>query len=137
MRRILPPQYAYGPHHPYQAIPPMCHQRPGYVTLPRRPRSSQRPALPLDYLGPRSSADGCSHSSISTLPLNRSNYHQCNSTILPPYSPPPPASINATNNVGIQTVEKSSSEGDHPMRTSTSQTQAARDCLLDTIPEQE
>jgi len=137
VRRTLPPQYAHSPHHPYQAIPLACHQRPGYVTLPRIPKSSQRPALPLDYLGPRSSADGCSHSSISTLPLNKSTYHQCNSTILPPYSPPPPATIIAINTIGLPSVEKSSSEGDYPTRTSTPQTHAAREGLLDTIPEQE
>jgi len=141
VRRTLPPQYAYAPHYP--AMPSVCHSRPGYVTLPRRPKISRRPALPLgDSLGPRSSADGCSHSNIASLPMNMSFDHQCKSTMLPPYSPPPPASITAINTVGLPPVQIPSPEEDPPMRTSTPKTAPdlsppSSRALLDTILEQD
>jgi len=140
MRRPYQPQHTTALSQA-MAPPPNCHPRPGYVTLPRRPK--QRPALPLgDSLGPRSSADGCSHSNISTLPLDQSMNHQCKSTTLLPYTPPTPASITAINTVGLPAVDNSTSEDDFPMRTSTPKTvpdlsPPASRAHLDTIPEQE
>merc|ERR1719318_680546 len=132
----------YNPQHTtahYQAMPPPpnCHPRPGYVTLPRRPK--QRPALPLgDTLGPRSSADGCSHSNISTLPLDQSQTQQCKSPSLLPYTPPTPASITAINTVGLPAVAISTAEGVLPIRTSTPKTAPdVSRAHLDTIQELE
>ena len=137
------------PYHPqhtnahYQAMTPSlnCHQRPGYVTLPRRPK--QRPALPLgDSLGPRSNADGCSHSNISTLPPDKSMNYQCKSTTLLPYIPPTPVSSTAINTIGLPAVHISTDEDVFPMRTSTPKAEPDLSpppsrAHLDTIPEQE
>jgi len=68
---------------------PSQHPRPGYVTLPRRPK--ERPALYLeDGLGPRTSADGSSRNSISiksediiTNPLLSSPFSSINTIGLP------------------------------------------------------
>eukprot|EP00092_Neocalanus_flemingeri_P022217 GFUD01024096.1.p1 GENE.GFUD01024096.1~~GFUD01024096.1.p1 ORF type:complete len:344 (+),score=58.19 GFUD01024096.1:39-1034(+) len=141
------PQHTFKPSHPNSPPNhPICHQRPGYVTLPRRPKSShaQRPSLSsLDCLGPRTSADGSSHSNISTLPMNKCTDHRCQTTMLPPYSPPPPASISAINTVGLPPqVQHSSPQKQGPVRTSTPKTvpgpsPSPSRAQLDTIPEQD
>ena len=130
--------------HSYPPHQTSCHQRPGYVTLPRRPRGYQRPSLSyVDNLGPRTSADGCSYSSISNLHTNKiTDRHYCKSnTVLPPYSPPPPASISAINTLGLPPVQQSlQEEDDFPIRTSTPMTPSPSPlskAQLDTIPEQE
>merc|ERR1719186_1172898 len=146
------PLYPFPPHH-QAVLSPSCHTRPGYVTLPRRPKQSHYRSLSTgDCLGPRTSADGCSHTNISTLPRNSStnmstlpmnnhtnmstlpmNNHTnistnhmaryCQATIeLPPYSPPPPVSITAINTVGLPPVQVSLHDEDTPTRTSTPKT---------------
>jgi len=84
--------YQKNEYHPYptptflpqfqrnQTHPPQNYSRPGYVTLPRRPRSrpvNPFPSVPLDDLGPRTRGDGSSlHSIDSRLmlpPLNNNN----------------------------------------------------------------
>ena len=140
IRRPYHPQHTNA-HCQAMPPPPNCHQRPGYVTLPRRPK--QRPALPLgDSLGPRSNADGCSHSNISTLPLDKLMNHQCKSTTLLPYTPPTPASSTAINTVGLPAVDISTADDVLPMRTSTPKAEPDLSpplsrAHLDTIPEQE
>jgi len=147
------PQQSYPPHH-QSMVQTNYHPRPGYVTLPRRPKQSHQRSLSTgDSLGPRTSADGCSHSNISTLPmnshtnistLNRYMDHHCQATtVLPPYSPPPPASLEAINKVGLPTIHLPSYEEDTPLRTSTPKSAAdptsppPSRAQLDTIPEQE
>jgi len=79
------------------------NNRPGYVTLPRRQRSTPAPMSPWNYqnwdsLGPRSSGDGSSNNT-----LNRSldpNYATQTVSDLPPY--PVNLEINfAINSVGL------------------------------------
>jgi len=97
------------------------YPRPGYVTLPRRPK--QRPALLLDDgLGPRTSADGSSHSNISQLQGS---------------------SISAINTIGLP-LPSNHADTSMPMRTSTPNTSLASEystttstSLLLPIPEQE
>merc|ERR1719466_309591 len=72
------------------------------------------------------------HTNMSTLPMkshtNISTNHMaryCQATIeLPPYSPPPPASITAINTVGLPPVQVSLHDEDTPTRTSTPKTAA-------------
>jgi len=97
------------------------YPRPGYVTLPRRPK--QRPALVLDDgLGPRTSADGSSNSNICQL-------HG--------------SSISAINTIGLPLPSNPADTMMH-MRTSTPNTSLASEysttastALLHPIPEQE
>lgn len=83
------------------------HQRPGYITLPRRPRTSSVTSAPptmsrhqlsptgtklepiYDTLGPRTTADGTSRTDL-TRPMSRSMGDPYNpSSTLSPASPPP------------------------------------------------
>jgi len=92
----IPPQYQSYTHN--APVPTLWHERPGYVTLPRRPKSCK--VLPLDSHGPRTSADGCSHNNISSLPLDKTKPYQRESTMLSPYFP----ASSAFNTVGIPVV---------------------------------
>jgi len=55
-----------------------CTHRPGYVTLPRRPKLNLPPSLLQveDSLGPRTSADGSSHTNIDLMPFSSSKGSQ-------------------------------------------------------------
>ena len=57
---LLPLVHSHS-HPPYPA-----HSRPGYVTLPRK----AKPRSQLDCLGPRTSADGSSHTNINKITLH-------------------------------------------------------------------
>jgi len=121
-------QYSYPPYS--QPVQSCQFNRPGYVTLPRRPKPSQASVVSL---GPRTSADGCSNSNVST--FHKSMVHTCSytSAVLPPYLPPPAAIFSPMNTVGLPSVRPSS-----PSRTSTPKTglDSSGD-LLDTIPEKD
>ena len=126
----IPPQYQSYIH--TTPIPTLWHQRPGYVTLPRRPKSDQN--LPPNFHGPRTSDSGCSHSNISTLPLNKPNSYQRRSTMLPPYTP----ASSALNTAGIPVVDAplALAEADVHERPPSPHSNSSRVCL-DTIVEQE
>merc|ERR1719209_2047718 len=79
----IPPQYHSYAHN--APVPTLWHQRPGYVTLPRRPKSCK--VLPLDSHGKGRTADSFCPSNISTMPLDKTMSYQRESTMLPPYSP--------------------------------------------------
>jgi len=110
--------------------------RPGYVTLPRRPRPSQPPASPFplqdwSVLGPRTMGDGSSSGT-----LNRSLDYQPSQTVrdLPPFP------LNsAINSLGLPPAPPSPSlslhlEAEHGDRRA--HTLSSRHCL-DTIQENE
>jgi len=117
----FPPQYHSYAHS--TPVPTLWHQRPGYVTLPRRPRYSKCQDQLLDTLGPRTSADGCSHSNISSMS------YQNQFTMVPPCSS---TSATAINIVGIPAIEVTKQEGD----LQNIQEDFGKVCL-DTIPEQD
>merc|ERR1712202_25781 len=99
--------------------------------------------LPMNSYTNISSLPFNSHTNISTNHMNKSMARYCQATIeLPPYSPPPPASITAINTVGLPPVQVSLHDEDTPTRTSTPKTApspspAPSRAQLDTIPEQE
>merc|ERR1719188_2346327 len=98
-----------NPHHPKMVVhQPGVAARPGYVTLPRRPRTgwslprdtpspggssvSSGAALrePIyDGVGPRTSADGSSRLNLNkSLPVQAVQPHQAHQVRLPPYCAP-------------------------------------------------
>jgi len=75
-----------------------CTHRPGYVTLPRRPRLNLPPTLLRveDSLGPRTSADGSSHTNIDLLPFSSSKGSQGETSV---HSPEPCSPMKTPINV--------------------------------------
>jgi len=126
----IPPQYHSYTHN--VPVPTLWHQRPGYVTLPRRPKSCQ--VFRLDSHGPRTSSDGCRHNIISTLPLNKTKSYQRESTMMPPFSP----ASSALNTVGVPVVDTRTpiavAEADIHKRPPSPQMSSSKVCL-DTIAE--
>jgi len=100
------------------------HPRPGYVTLPRRPK--ERPALYLeDGLGPRTSADGSSRNNISI----KSEDIITNPLLFSPFS--------SINTVGLPLLGTTPGEARFLARASTPNTSISSDRgHLDTIAEQ-
>ena len=127
----IPPHYQSYIH--TTPTPTLWHHRPGYVTLPRRPKSNQN--LPPDSHGPKPSND-CGHSYTSTLLLNKTKSYpyQRKSPILPPFSP----ASSPLNTVGIPVVDApvAIAEADIQERSPSPQSNSSRVCL-DTIVEQE
>ena len=96
-----------------QTHPPCAQARPGYVTLPRKPK--QRPPVSaLDYLGPRTSGDGSSHSNINKISLTAMKF--------------PPMPENNPQLEGTADFEEEVGGADTP---------PLQRSLLDPIPEQE
>ena len=127
----IPPHYQSYIH--TTPTPTLWHQRPGYVTLPRRPKSNQN--LPPDSHGPKTSND-CGHNYTSTMLLNKTKSYpyQRKSPILPPFSP----ASSPLNTVGIPVVDApvAIAEADIQERSPSPQSNSSRVCL-DTIVEQE
>jgi len=93
-RGLLEPVPVYGTLRHAPSRTPSYRQRPGYVTLPRRPR--QRPAIYQDDgLGPRTSADGSSINNISI----KSEGTMTNPILLTPLS--------SINTVGLPLLDRS------------------------------
>jgi len=115
---------------PYRSIrhstsyTPSHHPRPGYVTLPRRPK--ERPALYLeDGLGPRTSADGSSRNNISI----KSEDIITNPLLFSPFS--------SINTIGLPLLGITSGEARFLARASTPNTSISSERgHLDTIAEQ-
>ena len=96
-----------------QTHPPCGQARPGYVTLPRKPK--QRPPVSaVDYLGPRTSGDGSSHSNINKITLTAMKF--------------PPLPENNPQLEGTAGLEQEVGGADTP---------PLQRSLLDPIPEQE
>lgn len=126
-------------HHPpslvrNQTHPPQQQTRPGYVTLPRKPKTRPlSPFIPLDSLGPRTSADGSSFHNISTMMTSPPN----DKLSLPHMQFV--ANDNTQANVKDEPVDDSLKENDDfslMTRNEDSPPNTSRQ-ILDTIPEQD
>ena len=115
-----------------QTHPPQQQQtRPGYVTLPRKPKTRPpSPFIPLDNLGPRTSADGSSFHNIASMMTSPTN-----DKLSLPNMPPQVVG----NNNKEEPIEEDCSNDDDPgevARNEDSPPNTSRQ-ILDTIPEQD
>ena len=121
-----------------QTHPPIQVSRPGYVTLPRKPKIRPQ-MIPLDTLGPRTSGDGASFHNISSmmtvadkrliLPHMQfsSSFNNNNNDLIKPEDASTPVHVDNQDNGDIS--EDKSEDVTLNMNTSKQ--------VLDTIPEQE
>ena len=113
-----------------QTHPPQQQQtRPGYVTLPRKPKARPpSPFIPLDNLGPRTSADGSSFHNIASMMTSPSN-----DKLSLPHMPP---QVVANINKEELDEQDCSNDDDSSARNEDSPPNTSRQ-ILDTIPEQD